>query len=150
MTNTGPRRCGRCGLQKPLDDFAWRRRDRGQRDNYCRPCRAAYKRDHYAANRARYIAQALTRKQTLAAERAAYLLDYFGEHPCTDCGEADPLVLEFDHLGEKSFGVSKGLRDRPWPDVLAEIDKCDVVCANCHRRRTAIRGGFARAVVAQR
>ncbi|HEX4436524.1 MAG TPA: hypothetical protein VH061_06965 [Solirubrobacteraceae bacterium] len=81
MTNAELRRCGRCGLDRPVDDFAWRRRDRGQRDNYCRSCRAAYKREHYAANRARYIAQALARKQALAAERTVYLLGYFSKHP---------------------------------------------------------------------
>jgi hypothetical protein len=66
-----------------------------------------------------------------------------------DCGETDPLVLEFDHLGDKSFNIAKGIRDHSWQSVLDEIRKCEVVCANCHRRRTALRGGFARAVVAQ-
>ena len=144
------RKCGRCGHSKNADDFAWRRRARGQRDNYCRPCRAAYKQKHYAANRARYIAAALRRSQTIARERAAYLIEFFADHPCVDCRERDPLVLEFDHQRDKSFVISKGLRDRSWQAVLAEIDKCDVVCANCHRRRTALRAGFARAAVAQR
>ena len=75
---------------------------------------------------------------------------YFRDHPCVDCGETDPIVLEFDHLGDKSFCIGTGFRDRNWQSVLDEIAKCDVVCANCHRRRTARRGGFARAVVAQR
>jgi hypothetical protein len=79
------------------------------------------------------------------AERVAYLVAFFRSHPCVDCGEDDPLVLEFDHLGEKDFNISKGVRDRGWHKVLAEMAKCDVVCANCHRRRTARRGGFARA-----
>jgi hypothetical protein len=57
-------------------------------------------------------------------------------------------VLEFDHLGDKSFNIAKGLRDRGWDALIAEIAKCDVVCANCHRRRTAVRGGFARALAA--
>jgi hypothetical protein len=39
------------------------------------------------------------------------------------------------------------MRERPWKDVLAEIEKCDVICANCHRRRTNRRGGFIRSVV---
>jgi hypothetical protein len=56
--------------------------------------------------------------------------------------------LEFDHLREKRFGIGRGLRERPWKDVLDEIAKCDVVCANCHRRRTNRRGGFIRAVIA--
>ena len=143
------RTCGSCGQHKPVSDFAWRRKARGQRDNYCRPCRAAYKREHYRAHRERYIANALRRKRNIAEERASELVAFFRRQPCVDCGETDPLVLEFDHLGDKSFNIAKGVRDHRWESVLDEIRKCEVVCANCHRRRTALRGGFARAVVAQ-
>ena len=83
-------------------------------------------------------------------ERTLYLVAFLRENPCADCGEDDPVVLEFDHLRDKQFAISKGLTDRNWQDVLDEIAKCDVVCANCHRRRTAKRGGFLRAAVAQR
>jgi hypothetical protein len=81
---------GRCGQVKPASQFAWRRKARAQRDNYCRPCRAGYKREHQAAHRERYIADSLRRKQALAAERAAYLVGFFRERPCVDCGESDP------------------------------------------------------------
>jgi hypothetical protein len=145
----GLKPCGRCGEIKPVEDFAWRQKARGQRDNYCRPCRAEYGREHYAANRQRYIDNALRRKQEVAAERAAYLIEFFRSRPCADCGETDPLVLEFDHLGDKAFNIAKGLRDRNWQTVIDEIAKCDVVCANCHRRRTSRRGRFARATAAQ-
>jgi len=100
------RRCGRCSRSKPLDQFAWHRKAKGQRDNYCRPCRAAYKQEHYAAHRERYIANTSVRKRALIAERTAYLIEFFRERPCRDCGEADPLVLEFDHTGHKSFSIS--------------------------------------------
>ena len=83
-------------------------------------------------------------------ERVEFLVAYLREHPCVDCGVGDPIVLEFDHLRDKKFSISSGLQDRNWQSVLDEIAKCDVVCANCHRRRTAQRGGFRRAVVAQR
>jgi hypothetical protein len=122
----------------------------GQRDNYCRPCRAAYKQEHYAANKARYIAAAGQQRKAVVEERTLYLVAYLREHPCVDCGEDDPVVLEFDHLRDKKFAISAGLQSRPWQDVLDEIAKCEVVCANCHRRRTARRGGFHRAAVAQR
>ncbi len=142
--------CTRCRERKPATHFAWHRKTRGQRDTYCRPCRAAYKREHYAANKHVYIAKAHRRKQAIALERAGLLVEFFRKRPCVDCGESDPLVLEFDHLGEKSFNIAKGLRSHSWQAVLDEIAKCEVVCANCHRRRTAHRGGFARAAVAQR
>ncbi len=144
------RRCGRCGELKAIAEFNWRRRARNQRDNYCRACRAAYKREHYARNKPRYIANTAARNRAVREARTVYLLEFFATHPCVDCGETDPLVLEFDHLGDKLFNVGNGLRDRAWASVLAEMAKCEVVCANCHRRRTALRGGFLRAAVAQR
>jgi hypothetical protein len=145
------RRCGRCQHDLPLPAFAWRRAERGQRDNYCYRRRAAYKREHYAANRERYIRNAGVRRQREVRRRMRLLLEYLAEHPCTDCGEDDPVVLEFDHLEDKVFDISRGLRERPWKAVKDEIEKCEVVCASCHRRRTARRLGSVRAgVVAAR
>jgi hypothetical protein len=144
------RRCGRCSQLKPLDQFAWRRKAKGQLDNYCRPCRADYHHEHYVANRAAYIENALQRKRALGEERTRYLIGYFAEHPCADCGERDPVVLEFDHLGQKSFTIGANLRYRNRQSLLEEIAKCDVVCANCHRRRTANRLGSVRATLCAR
>jgi hypothetical protein len=76
-----------------------------------------------------------------------FLLEYFRSRPCVDCGEHDPLVLEFDHLGDKRFTIGRALPDRSWESLLAEIEKCEVVCANCHRRRTARRLGSVRALL---
>jgi hypothetical protein len=101
-------RCSRCGELEPVSTFAWHRRDRGQRDTYCRACRAAYKREHYLANRERYIAAATRRKEMLIAERVRFLVEFLRERPCIDCGESDPVVLEFDHLADKEFAISGG------------------------------------------
>jgi hypothetical protein len=141
------RRCGVCGELKPFDEFAWRRKVRGQRDNMCRGCRADYKRDHYEANKQRYVDQARERKQALAAKRMTYLIEFLKTHPCVDCGETDPLVLEFDHLVDKAFDIGAAIPYRRWQSILDEIAKCEVVCANCHRRRTSRRRGFMRATL---
>jgi|AntDryMetagUQ889_1029465.scaffolds.fasta_scaffold03982_4 hypothetical protein len=145
----GPWRCYRCGEVKPAEAFAWRRKARGQRDSFCRPCRSAYGKEHYAANRQRYIDQALVIKDRLRLERTRYLIELFKSHPCVDCGEGDPVVLEFDHLHDKSFSIGPELSTRNWQSILDEIEKCEVVCANCHRRRTAQRRGALRAVLSQ-
>ena len=139
VSETDLRRCGRCSLDKPIADFNWRRKERGQRDNLCRTCRAECHREHYLANKQRYVDQARLRKQELADERTLFLVEYFESHPCVVCGEDDPVVLEFDHLDDKAFNIGQGLAYRAWESILAEIAKCDVVCANCHRRRTAAR-----------
>lgn len=82
-----------------------------------------------------------------ALERTPYLIDFFATHPCADCGENDPVILEFDHLGNKSFDIGQALPYRNWQSILDEIAKCEVVCANCHRRRTARRRGSLRALL---
>jgi hypothetical protein len=132
-----------------VEDFAWRRKAEGQRDTFCRPCRSAYGKEHYAANRTVYIEQARLQKERLLLERTRYLIDYFATHPCLDCGESDPVVLEFDHLRDKQFSIGQELTRRNWASILVEIDKCEVVCANCHRRRTARRRGSMRAVLTE-
>jgi hypothetical protein len=140
-------RCSRCGKSKPVEEFSWRRQARRQRDSFCRPCRSEYGKEHYASNRQRYIAKARSQKQRLMLERTRYLIRFFEAHPCVDCGEEDPIVLEFDHVRDKSFAIGPGLAARSWQSILNEMEKCEVVCANCHRRRTAHRRGSLRAVL---
>lgn len=70
-----------------------------------------------------------------AADRA-FLIEHLRTHPCVDCGEADIDVLEFDHVrGGKVANVST-LLGQP-RRLRLEVAKCDVRCANCHRRKTA-------------
>jgi hypothetical protein len=139
------RRCGRCGVEKPLAEFAWHRRSKGTRQHHCRECQAAYRRAHYLANREKYIEKARRNKDRLALERTKRLIAFFKANPCRDCGETDPVVLEFDHLRDKKFCIGQALHTRTWAAIVAEIQKCEVVCANCHRRRTARRRGALRA-----
>ncbi|HVT76395.1 MAG TPA: hypothetical protein VHD87_05145 [Acidimicrobiales bacterium] len=101
-------------------------------------------RAHYASNRTSYAARIRRYKRRKRSERVGFLIRYLEAHPCVDCGETDPLVLEFDHQRDKEFDIGRELLWRPWSKVLAEISKCEVRCANCHRRRTAERGGYRR------
>lgn len=57
--------------------------------------------------------------------------------PCTDCGVSYPYyVMDFDHLRDKAFTISKLANQKNLQKVKDEIAKCDVVCSNCHRERT--------------
>lgn len=71
----------------------------------------------------------------------AHLFEYLSSRACVDCGERDPIVLDFDHRDRRSKvkGVAKMLSGHySWTSVLKEIDKCDIRCANCHRRKTYV------------
>lgn len=60
---------------------------------------------------------------------------------CVDCGNGDIRVLEFDHArGSKDFTIGQSYSTATRKKMLAELEKCDVVCANCHRIRTKERG----------
>lgn len=77
------------------------------------------------------------------------LRNYLMSHPCVDCGEQDIVVLEFDHLPdfEKKFEIGRAVTSttRSWSLIETEIAKCEVVCCNCHRRRSIRRQGGWRA-----
>lgn len=57
---------------------------------------------------------------------------------CTDCEISyPPYILDFDHIADKSFGISRAIQQGMHLDkIQAEIKKCEIVCANCHRQRT--------------
>jgi hypothetical protein len=68
-------------------------------------------------------------------------------HPCIECGETDPRVLEFHHRdeNEKFMDVSQLVGAGYFIATLkAEIDKCDVLCTNCHRKKTMNERGWFR------
>lgn len=67
-----------------------------------------------------------------------YLFDYLSKSKCMDCGETDIATLQLDHQHGKLYDMSKAVKNRiGLAKLQAEIDKCHVVCANCHMRRTA-------------
>ena len=76
-------------------------------------------------------------QKTYQRKRRA-LIDSFKSVPCMDCGVVyPPYVMDFDHLpeNEKSFTIGSYL-NRDLDKLMDEIEKCDVVCSNCHRIRT--------------
>lgn len=80
------------------------------------------------------IARAAERKKQVAAKVWAWK----ETHPCVDCGEPDPIVLEFDHVRfPKEFEIADAIpRGISWARIELEIAKCEMRCANCHRRVT--------------
>jgi hypothetical protein len=80
------------------------------------------------------------RRSRYSQERADWLAGLKSQ-PCPDCGRLyPPVCMDFDHVrGKKLFGIGHGWHTRALKAVEAEIAKCEVVCSNCHRIRTALR-----------
>jgi hypothetical protein len=142
----GTRICCTCGVDKPLSEFALKNRERGARATKCRSCQAAYSREHYRRNKPAYLERTATQRKFNREECRQQVYNYLIGHPCVDCGESDPIVLEFDHRdpSKKRASISRLMSHVTWAALQREIARCDVRCANCHRRRTAEQFGWVK------
>ena len=124
--------CTQCGQTKIADEVGVRNRAAGKTHRRCKVCRGI------RACALRLQSAGLYRAQWATCHRR--LWNYLSSHPCVDCGRAEPRVLEFDHREPETKVVSDSVLAHPggrWANIEAEIAKCDVRCANCHRRRSA-------------
>ena len=127
-------------------------------DVVCANCHRVRTRDAHVA-RLRAVPPSVGSSKDLEARRTkwraqARLLDDLRDVPCADCGGSfPPCAMDFDHrLSEvKESGVTRMIGRAGTQRILAEVAKCDIVCANCHRARTFERrqGAVQRAGVAQ-
>ena len=125
--------CSRCLMNKPISEYNFRYRAAGVRHSYCKSCGKVLTHSHYVRNKRQYLDR---NARTFAGRRA--FLRQMKSRPCADCGIQYPYyVMDFDHREglQKNFSLSRveGVTLRT---IQREIEKCDVVCANCHRERT--------------
>jgi hypothetical protein len=101
--------------------------------SYCKFCKNEYNKEHYKKNpECRRLADKRNK------DRLRKIVIEAKSKPCADCGILYPwYVMDFDHLGDKSFTIADVGRLHTSKEKLRkEINKCDVVCSNCHRVRT--------------
>ena len=131
--------CKKCSRSKNEQAFAWKNKTRGTKNARCKTCQAEYAKEHYLKNKRVYCNRARKRSKQCRLENQKQMLLYLSDKVCLDCGENDFRVLEFDHIDRvnKRQTVSSMVCDGySWESILAEIEKCEIRCANCHRRRT--------------
>jgi hypothetical protein len=129
--------CVTCKQDKVTKEFGWRNKAKRIRNPRCKACQRDYAKAHYTANKAYYAERNRARQQ----EMQDYVRGLKENTPCADCNNCYPhYVMDFQHLRDKSTGVSKLVRTSTLKRVKEEIDKCVLVCSNCHRIRTHKRG----------
>jgi len=136
--------CKRCDLTLSTEKFTKSSARYDGLQTYCRECMKKYRIEYYSRNKQSHY----DRNKKSQAQARQYVLDIKNSNPCSDCGcyyKDEPWLLEFDHLPGtdktgtvssivNSYGVGKRLSE--------EIEKCELVCLICHRRRTANRAGW--------
>lgn len=134
------KKCSKCKKDKPVNEFSFKKKALDIRQPQCKECTRLLIKNHYNKNRQYYLDKANTRNSELRLETHSYLLDFLSKNFCIDCGESDVRVLEFDHKGEipKFKAVSSLVKGRySLEKIKEEINKCEIRCANCHRKKTA-------------
>ena len=138
--------CNHCVQEKDETEFNWRYKYLGVRSKTCRACAHDFNKAYYEGDVKENHLQDVRERKFKAREAAReFVYQYFLTHPCEKCGETDPRVLEFHHVGQKDMEITRmtsgGLSLKR---IQEEISKCQVLCANCHRKITVEERGWYR------
>ena len=109
--------CTKCNQELPINDFNWRDKKKGTRRSECKYCHTKYMKEMYETKR-------------------SIVSDIKSQMKCKKCGENRYYVLDFHHLNpsEKETTVARMVSNNyQLEKTLQEIEKCIVLCSNCHR-----------------
>jgi hypothetical protein len=125
------KQCSTCNSEKLTSEF---RKDKTQPDGFqprCKVCARA----KINADYDRYREKTLIRNRKRQAQTKAIIREYKQQHSCTQCGEPEFVCLEFHHIDPtlKSFQLSS-VSTQSDTAINEEIQKCVLVCANCHKK----------------
>lgn len=100
--------------------------------------KAAAQKRWYEKNKQKHIVNVMVRSSAAKKLAREYVQTIKEASPCTDCGKNFPhYVMQWDHLKDKRGDVSRMVQDGlSLETIQKEIDKCELVCANCHCIRT--------------
>lgn len=101
------KRCSICKKSKQKTEF---NKNSGRKDglqSHCRPCSKERFKAYYNSNKEKHYKDVKKNQERYKNRNREYVYQYLMKHPCVDCGETNPLRLEFDHLRDKEYAVSK-------------------------------------------
>lgn len=135
--------CKKCGIVGTLDLFTKDRSRPSGYKNICRPCHATNQQRWRDENPDKSLERSRKSRErsvtfvpgTSYAEKRDTLDRIKRSRTCFFCGEDEPVALDFHHkdADEKVFTISRKIH-KNLTILLEEVAKCEVVCANCHRK----------------
>lgn len=137
--------CTACHKEFPDDFFTFKNRKLGIRRSWCRNCTRIIGKKYYLKNKDYYKRKAAEHTKKIRKEIKRFLWDYLKDKSCKICGESNPIVLDFHHRdpSNKIDSISNfSTQGYSIVKLKEEIKKCDILCANCHRIKTAEQFGW--------
>src|SRR5437660_651456 len=146
--------CNKCNKEKSLEEFYKHPATKDGYDTQCKECTLArmkitsraYRiknkervklmvKDWVQRNRNKVNESGRRNARKRYYRNKSFVKNYLSTHPCIDCGETDPVVLQFDHVrGIKKFNIANS-GQKLIKTIEEEISKCEVRCAHCHLRK---------------
>ena len=121
------KKCGRCSKTKDIDCF--HKRGINGTQSVCKECKKEMDKKVYLTN---------PRKRLLIEQYKSKIFqevrDYKANLGCKYCPERESVCLEFHHLRDKNFTIGQWIGSTSPERLWKEIEKCIVVCANCHKK----------------
>lgn len=144
------KRCHSCSIEKNITDFGRNKTRHDGLQAQCRTCKRAMQRNWYHKNKVRHVGNVTQRRRAEETRIIRLIIAYLHKYPCIDCGEDNPVVLEFDHVrGDKYESISNMISQGcSWMTIQIEIQKCEARCCNCHRIKTAKQFGYRKMLLA--
>lgn len=136
--------CNTCKLQLPLSSFNKTSASNDGHDWRCRECNKVNLKRYYREDLEVRKSSRKSKKTLNNIKNRVWIYEYLENHPCP-CGENRPECLEFDHIdpSTKKANISEMLsKSLSLKTIQEEILKCQVLCANCHRLKTAEQFGY--------
>lgn len=131
--------CSKCNEEKSLTNefFNFRTRSKTKFRSDCKVCQNLKQSECYKNKKSHYYDSHKIYRADLLKVNQILMWDFLLKNPCVVCGETNPVVLEFDHLRDKKYCISEILFSHKWESVQKEMAKCQVLCSNCHKKKTA-------------
>lgn len=129
--------CTKCKQQLNTTNFSKQTKSKDGLHHWCKSCFAQYEKVRYKnGDRQRKERNNKARRD----RNRKFIKNYLETHPCIDCGDSDWWALDFDHKEQtdKTKELTYFISENGIESIKKEIEKCDVRCVKCHRKRTII------------
>jgi len=125
--------CSCCKKELPLSEFNKNKSRKDGLNNICRECSKESSKKYYLANKEEHKKNVNLNRTEYRKRNSKYIYEYKKKCGCKYCDEKEPVALDFHHLRDKKFLVGQ-MTQHSLEKLKEEIDKCEVICSNCHRK----------------
>lgn len=124
--------CSRCKKELPIENFSRNKTKKDGFQSQCKACSSYFSKTNYVKNKEHI----LSRNNKTRLGKIKIYQEYKSKLKCSKCGEDDSACLDFHHIdpSTKLFSIGHEGMGYGIKKIFEEIDKCIVLCANCHRK----------------